>query len=153
MREKIHKKNFFCQGDFTPFMSKSLQIWDHFFPLLFSMDSENLKHLDIGLQEVGAKRPLNVVRNNNIKTILLSKANFSQKLTFLCSHFTPFIRELKAEITIWWQNYRLVIFIWGLVFLGLVIGDFPNPEGKHSKFKIANWLLYHQLVISTFSSL
>ena len=55
-------KNFFCRGTFTPFMSKSFQIRDHFFPLLFPTDSENLKSFDIGLQEVGAKRPLNGVR-------------------------------------------------------------------------------------------
>ena len=54
-------KNFFCHGDFTPFMSKNLQIWDHFFPTLFPKDSENPKSLDIGLQEVGAKIPLNCV--------------------------------------------------------------------------------------------
>ena len=54
-------KNFFRRGDFTPFMSKSFQIWDHFFPLLFPKDSENLKSLDIGLWEVGAKRRLNGV--------------------------------------------------------------------------------------------
>ena len=29
--------------DFTPFMNKSFQIWDNFFPLLFPKDSENLK--------------------------------------------------------------------------------------------------------------
>ena len=32
---------------------------DYFFPLLFPKDSESLKILDIRLQEVGAKRPLN----------------------------------------------------------------------------------------------
>ena len=32
---------------------------DHFFPLLFPKNSESLKKLDIGLREVGAKRPLN----------------------------------------------------------------------------------------------
>ena len=39
----------------------SFQIWDHFFPLLFPKDSENLKSLDIGLWEVRAKRRLNGV--------------------------------------------------------------------------------------------
>ena len=43
-------------------MSKSFQIWNHFFSLLFLDDSENLKCLDIGLCKVGAKRPLNSVR-------------------------------------------------------------------------------------------
>ena len=55
----VRKVFFFLHGDFTPFMSKSAQIWDHFFPLLFPKDSENPKSLDIGLWEVGAKRYLN----------------------------------------------------------------------------------------------
>ena len=59
--QKSVKKNFFCRGNFTPFLSKKVQIWDHFFPLLFPKDFEYLKFLDIGLQEVGAKRPLNWV--------------------------------------------------------------------------------------------
>ena len=42
-------------SDFTPFMSKSFQIWDYFFPLLFPKDSKNLKSLDIGFGKVGAK--------------------------------------------------------------------------------------------------
>jgi hypothetical protein len=40
---------------------KWVHIWDHFFPLLFSKDSKYLKSLDIGLQEGGAKRPVNTV--------------------------------------------------------------------------------------------
>ena len=46
---------------FAPFMRKSIQIWDHFFSLVFPKDSENLKSLDIGLREVGATRRLNEV--------------------------------------------------------------------------------------------
>ena len=57
----VTKVFFFLRGDFTPFMSKSFQIWDHFFPILFSKDSEILKFLDIERQEVGAKRRLNGV--------------------------------------------------------------------------------------------
>ena len=49
-------------GDFTPFMSNSFQIRDHFIPLPFPKDSENLKSLDIGLSEVGAKRRFNGVK-------------------------------------------------------------------------------------------
>ena len=57
---KISKKtNFFLRGDFRPLPNKNVQIWDHFFPLLFPKDSESLKLLDIRLREVGAKRPLN----------------------------------------------------------------------------------------------
>ena len=55
-------------------------------------NSENLKSLDIGLREVGAKRPLNGVRNTDTKKILLSKAKFAQK-QFLRSDFSPFISK------------------------------------------------------------
>ena len=41
---------------------------DHFFPLLFPKDSESLKILDIRLQEVGAKRPLNSTSKVNRQT-------------------------------------------------------------------------------------
>ena len=42
-------------------MTKSFQIWGHFFPLLFPKDSKNPKSLDIGLWEVGKKKRLNGV--------------------------------------------------------------------------------------------
>ena len=47
--------------DFTLFMSKSIQIWDHFFLLLFPKDFKYLKSLNIELFEVEAKRRLNNV--------------------------------------------------------------------------------------------
>ena len=34
---------FFCRSNFTPFMSKSFQIWYHFFSLLFPKDSKKQK--------------------------------------------------------------------------------------------------------------
>ena len=49
--EQIKKsvKNFFSQVNLTPFISKSCQIWDHFFSLLFPKDSINIKrHLTLG---------------------------------------------------------------------------------------------------------
>ena len=46
---------------YTLYMSKFSNLRDHFFPLLFSKDSDNLKRLDIGLRELGAKRRLNGV--------------------------------------------------------------------------------------------
>ena len=52
-------KSIFCRDNFRPILSKKVQIWDHFFPVLFSKDSESLKFLDIRLWEVGAKRRLN----------------------------------------------------------------------------------------------
>ena len=48
-------------GNFTLFMNKRFQIWDHFFPLLFLQNFENPKSSDIGLLWVGAKIPLNRV--------------------------------------------------------------------------------------------
>ena len=59
--KKYHKKTFFRHGDLTLFLSKNVQIWDHFFPLLFLKDSEYLKGSGIELWEVVAKRPLNGV--------------------------------------------------------------------------------------------
>ena len=52
---KISVKNYFWRGDFSPFMSKSFQIRDNFFTLLFPKDSKNLESLDIWLWEVGKK--------------------------------------------------------------------------------------------------
>ena len=46
MKKSIIKT--FCRGNFTPFVSKSFQIWDHFFTWLFPEDSEYLKSWDIG---------------------------------------------------------------------------------------------------------
>ena len=45
----------FLRADFTPFIHKSFQIWEPFFPLLFPKDSKNLKSLNNKLREVGAK--------------------------------------------------------------------------------------------------
>ena len=56
------------RGDFRPFPNKSVQMLDHFFPLLFPKDSESLKIFDIGLREVGAKRPLNGTSKVNRQT-------------------------------------------------------------------------------------
>ena len=73
LRRKESVKNFFCRGVFTPFTSKC---FFNLTPLLsivfFPKDSENLKSFDIGLQEVGAKRPLSRVgkcdRQTNTQT-------------------------------------------------------------------------------------
>ena len=54
-------KRFFGRGDFTPFLSKNVKIWDHFIPLLFPKDSEYSKSLDIGLPEMGEKWQLSGV--------------------------------------------------------------------------------------------
>ena len=62
VRQNSQKKLFFWRGNFTHFLSKSFQIWDYLFPLLFPNDPENLTSLDIRLYEVGAKRRLNGVK-------------------------------------------------------------------------------------------
>ena len=49
-------QTFFLRGDSRQISNKHVQIWDHFFPLLFPKDSESLKILDIRLQEVGGKK-------------------------------------------------------------------------------------------------
>ena len=52
------KTNFLLRSNFTPFISKSFQIRHHFFPLLFSKDSESLKTLDIQSNKKMFKRYL-----------------------------------------------------------------------------------------------
>ena len=62
------RKNFFCSGDFTSFMNKSLHI---------------------GLWEVGTKRPLKGVRNTNTKKSYLVKQNSPRnKLIFTRQFYT-----------------------------------------------------------------
>ena len=61
-------KNFFCTGNYRPFLSKNVQIWDHFFPLLLPKDSESLKILHIWLGKMGAKIRLNGTSKVNTQT-------------------------------------------------------------------------------------
>ena len=56
------------RSDFRPLPNKKIQIWDSFFPLLFLKDSESLKIVDIRLQEVGAKIPVNGTSKVNTQT-------------------------------------------------------------------------------------
>ena len=55
-------------GNFRQLSNKNVQIWDHFFPLLFPKDSKSLKILDIQLWEMGAKRHLNGTSKVNTQT-------------------------------------------------------------------------------------
>ena len=81
-------------------MSKSFQIWNHFLLFLLPKDLKNLNNLDIGLREVGAKQPLNGVRNTNTKKILLSTAKFAQKLFFCAAILHPLlIKVFEPETT------------------------------------------------------
>ena len=61
VRQNSMNKKLFLRCNLIPFMNKSFQIWDHFFPIVFHKDSKNLNSLDIGLWEVGVKRCLNRV--------------------------------------------------------------------------------------------
>ena len=49
MKRKKKNKNFFAAAIF-------FKLWDHFFTLLFLKDAKNVKSLDIGFWEVGAKK-------------------------------------------------------------------------------------------------
>ena len=68
-------------------MWEIFQIWDHFLPLVFPKDSENLKSLDIGLQEVEAKR-----RINGMNKLKKSVKNFFLPLQF----FTLFQQKFST---------------------------------------------------------
>ena len=84
MKKKI-RKNFFCRGDFRPFLCKNVQIGDHFLPILFPKNSESLKFLDIQLWEVGAP---------NEKKISKKKTGFSGAIL---DHF--WAKMFKSETT------------------------------------------------------
>ena len=43
VRQNLFTIKLFLRGDFLPIMSKSIQIWDPFFPLVFPKESESLK--------------------------------------------------------------------------------------------------------------
>ena len=66
---------------------------DHFFPLLFAKDSESLKILDIWLQEVGAKRPLN--GTSKVKKVREKKLFFARRFLTIfkqkCSYLRPLL--------------------------------------------------------------
>ena len=78
--EQIKKncKNFFRHGDCRPCFSKSVQIWDHFFPLVCPKYSKSLKVLDVRFREMGAKRlwigtsKVNKLKNKSVKNFFLT---------------------------------------------------------------------------------
>ena len=98
--KKNLKKTCYRRGDFTPFLSKSFQIWDLFFSLLFPKDSESLRILDIRLQEVGAKRPLNWVRNTDTKKSCSVWQNLPKNNFFCAAILHPLLlKVVKSETT------------------------------------------------------
>ena len=63
---------------------------DHFFPFFFPKNSESLKILDIRLQEVGAKRPLN--GTSKVKKIrFFFVRRFQTILKQKCSYLRPLL--------------------------------------------------------------
>ena len=77
-------------------MWEIFQIWDHFLPLVFPKDSENLKSLDIGLQEVEAKRHING----------MNKLKKSVKNFFCHCDFLPFLSKSFHL----WDHFFLLLF-------------------------------------------
>ena len=68
VRQSQQKNKLFLRGDFRPLPNENVQMWDHFFTLLFPKNSESLKILDIRLREVGAKRRFNGTSKVNRRT-------------------------------------------------------------------------------------
>ena len=91
-KKKICQKLYFPRQFYTLY-EKIFQIWDHYFPLLFPMDSKNLKFLNIWLWEIGAKVPLNRVRNTDTKKSCSVRQNSPKNKLYLCGDFTPFISK------------------------------------------------------------
>ena len=100
-----NKKKLFLCGNFTTLRRKFIQIWDHFFPLVFPKDSESLTSLDIGLKKVGAKRRLNGVNKGEKKSFFISffaaaildhfLAKMFKSETSSFQYFSPRISNLK----------------------------------------------------------
>ena len=104
-KAKSAKKKLFLRGDFRPLPNKNVQMFDHFFPLLFPKDSESLKILDIRLQEMGAKRPLKKTKNRRRpkkvkKNNFFSRGDFRQfsnKNVHIWDHFFPLLFPKDSE--------------------------------------------------------
>ena len=92
-------------------MSKGIQISDHFFLLVFPKASENLKSLDIGRQEVGAKRRLNGVNKRRRKKLIFfccgNLRSFFSKNVQIWDHLFPllFTKDFESlknvDIQLW----------------------------------------------------
>ena len=118
-------------ADFTPSMSKSLKIWDPFFPILFPNDFESLKCLNIGLWKGGAKRRLNGVNKwkKSVKNIFAAAIldhiwvkMFNRETTFSITFPQGFRiskkyglqevgekRPLNGAEKVWWINKHTYI--------------------------------------------
>ena len=132
-------KTFFCRDNFIPFLSKKVRILDHFLQLLFAKDSEYLKSLDIGLQEVGAKRPLNRVneqtntQNKNKKEIAKSFVKKNKKCAFRKLKSLSELKKLRDD-----DNFFLSAGISFKIF------------GKNLVFTISRFILDFYSIIPDF---
>ena len=96
---KVSVKNYFWRSDFTLFMSKSFQIRDNFFTLLFPKDSKNLESLEFDFGRWG-KKILKWSLKHLYQKSLLSKAKFSKKLTFCVAILHHLLVQVfKSEAT------------------------------------------------------
>ena len=83
------------RGNFTPF----IQIRDHFFPLVFPKDSENLKSLDIGLREGGGTKMFKWSEQRKKKTFFCrgDSRPFLSKNVHIWDHFFPLLFPKDSE--------------------------------------------------------
>ena len=89
-------------GDCRQFLSKNVQMWDHFFPLLFHKDSKSLKMLDIRLCKGGQKRPFDVLKINSHRC----NPNVFACLLRGIGQFP--IRRILPQ----WENCKASFFLW-----------------------------------------
>ena len=101
IREKNNRKKLFLLRRFHTCYEQKVSNLRPLCSMTFPQGFKNRKSLDIRIWEVGAKRPLTRVRNTFTKKILLIKAKFAQKQTFLCAAILhPLLfKVFKSETT------------------------------------------------------
>ena len=91
-------------SNFWPFLSKNVQIWDHFFLLFFSKNSESLRILHIRLREVGAIRRLHGTSKSELtntqKSEQIEEKKLVQKTFFAATILDHFLAKIfRSETT------------------------------------------------------
>ena len=95
-KKKSIKKTFFLRrSHFTPFLSKKVHTWDHFFPLLFPKDSKYLKVWTLDLGKMGEERPFTGV-NKVWRTDKRTKQNKIRNCTIPCKK-SDILENSKAQ--------------------------------------------------------
>ena len=123
IRQICQKKKLFLRGDFTPFMSKSFQIWDHFFPLFLHKDSKYLKSWDIGHWEVGARRRLTKWTNKkkNLSRTCFATAALGQfwanMFKYETTSYSPMSKLLRYLESLRKSNGKKWSHIWKLLLI------------------------------------